>query len=87
MSGPGLKPGTRIDTPIYLQDVMPTTLELAEGRWLPDVVVRMGIRRLLRQRLREEAKRYAENGTHPAPLVFILRYYYPQLLLFMDKFN
>ena len=27
--GPGAKPGQKIDEPIYLQDVMPTTLELA----------------------------------------------------------
>ncbi len=28
--GPGAKPGQRIDEPIYLQDIMPTTLELAK---------------------------------------------------------
>lgn len=27
--GPDLTPGKRIDTPVYLQDIMPTTLELA----------------------------------------------------------
>jgi len=27
--GPGVKPGSKNDTPIYLQDVMPTTLQLA----------------------------------------------------------
>ena len=37
MSGPGLKPGTRIDTPIYLQDAMATALELA-GAKRPDYV-------------------------------------------------
>ena len=30
VSGPGVKPGTRIKAPIYMQDVMPTTLELAK---------------------------------------------------------
>jgi arylsulfatase A-like enzyme len=30
VSGPGVKPGTRIRAPIYMQDVMPTTLELAK---------------------------------------------------------
>ncbi len=30
VSGPGVKPGTRSTTPIYMQDVMPTTLELAK---------------------------------------------------------
>lgn len=30
VKGPGVKPGARIDEPIYLQDVMPTTLELAK---------------------------------------------------------
>ncbi|MEE2885910.1 MAG: sulfatase-like hydrolase/transferase [Planctomycetota bacterium] len=30
VSGPGVKPGTRSATPIYLQDLMPTTLELAK---------------------------------------------------------
>jgi choline-sulfatase len=30
VTGPGLPGGKRIDTPIYLQDVMPTTLELAQ---------------------------------------------------------
>ncbi|MCF7848284.1 MAG: sulfatase-like hydrolase/transferase [Kiritimatiellales bacterium] len=29
INGPGVKAGKRIDAPIYLQDVMPTTLELA----------------------------------------------------------
>lgn len=29
--GPGVKPGQTIATPIYLQDVMPTTLEVARG--------------------------------------------------------
>jgi len=29
MSGPGMPAGTKIDTPVYLQDVMPTVLELA----------------------------------------------------------
>ena len=29
VAGPGLPAGEKIDTPIYLQDVMPTTLELA----------------------------------------------------------
>lgn len=29
IAGPDVKPGLKIDTPIYLQDVMPTTLELA----------------------------------------------------------
>jgi len=29
VSGPGIKGGEQIETPIYLQDVMPTTLELA----------------------------------------------------------
>ena len=28
VAGPGVKPGSKNDTPIYLQDVMPTTLEL-----------------------------------------------------------
>jgi len=27
--GPGIEPGRQIDTPVYLQDIMPTTLELA----------------------------------------------------------
>ncbi|MCA9054133.1 MAG: sulfatase-like hydrolase/transferase [Planctomycetaceae bacterium] len=35
--GPGVEPGRRITTPIYLQDVMPTTLELA-GVERPDHV-------------------------------------------------
>ncbi|OYP36574.1 sulfatase-like hydrolase/transferase [Rhodopirellula sp. MGV] len=35
--GPGVAPGKRIDAPIYLQDVMPTTLELA-GVARPDHV-------------------------------------------------
>ena len=29
IDGPGIKPGMKIDTPVYLQDVMPTILELA----------------------------------------------------------
>ncbi len=29
VSGPGVEPGTRIDAPIYYQDVVPTTIELA----------------------------------------------------------
>lgn len=29
MAGPGVKPGAKIDSPIYLQDVMPTSLEAA----------------------------------------------------------
>jgi choline-sulfatase len=35
--GPGIKPGSKIDTPIYLQDLMPTTLELT-GATVPDYV-------------------------------------------------
>ena len=35
--GPGVKAGAQIDTPIYLQDVMPTSLELA-GVELPEQV-------------------------------------------------
>jgi len=35
--GPGVKAGAQIDTPIYLQDVMPTSLELA-GVKLPEQV-------------------------------------------------
>ncbi len=35
--GPGVKPGTTIDTPIYLQDVMPTTLEIADAASTKDV--------------------------------------------------
>jgi arylsulfatase A-like enzyme len=37
MVGPGVKAGAQIDTPIYLQDVMPTSLELA-GVELPEQV-------------------------------------------------
>jgi choline-sulfatase len=32
MSGPGIRPGTRITTPIYLQDAMATSLELAGAK-------------------------------------------------------
>lgn len=35
--GPNLPKGERIDTPVYLQDVMPTTLEIA-GRDVPEHV-------------------------------------------------
>lgn len=35
IAGPGIPAGRRIDAPIYLQDIMPTTLELA-GAALPD---------------------------------------------------
>ncbi len=34
-----------------------TLIELAEKRWLPDPVIRLGMRRLLRQRLTEEERR------------------------------
>ncbi len=37
ISGPGIKGGTRFETPIYLQDAMPTALELA-GAPIPDYV-------------------------------------------------
>lgn len=37
MAGPGIEQGKQIDSPIYLQDVMPTTLELA-GLPIPDFV-------------------------------------------------
>jgi len=37
MDGPGIEKGTKIDTPIYLQDVMPTTLALA-GEKIPEFV-------------------------------------------------
>ena len=36
ITGPGIKPG-KIDTPVYLQDIMPTTLELA-GAEIPSQV-------------------------------------------------
>jgi choline-sulfatase len=35
--GPGIKPGRTVEAPIYLQDIMPTTLELA-GAEVPDHV-------------------------------------------------
>jgi choline-sulfatase len=44
--GPGIKPASRIDTPIYLQDLMPTTLELA-GVSVPDYVEFKSLRPLL----------------------------------------
>ncbi|VGO15386.1 Arylsulfatase [Pontiella desulfatans] len=37
MVGPGIEAGTKVGTPIYLQDVVPTTLELA-GKEIPDYV-------------------------------------------------
>ena len=37
MDGPGIEKGSKIDTPIYLQDVMPTTLALA-GERIPEFV-------------------------------------------------
>ena len=37
VAGPGIKAGRRIDAPIYLQDVMPTTLDLA-GLTVPEYV-------------------------------------------------
>ncbi|BCX46919.1 choline-sulfatase [Haloferula helveola] len=37
VAGPGVKAGGKIDAPIYLQDIMPTTLELA-GAEVPDSV-------------------------------------------------
>ena len=44
--GPGIKPESKIDTPIYLQDVMPTTLELA-GASVPDFVEFKSLKPLL----------------------------------------
>ncbi len=37
LSGPGIPKGRRIETPVYLQDIMPTTLEIA-GSPIPDYV-------------------------------------------------
>ena len=45
--GPGVQTGRRIDTPIYLQDIMPTTLELA-GIEKPDHVQFRSLLPLLR---------------------------------------
>lgn len=37
INGPGIEAGKRIDTPIYLQDIMPTTLRWAEAE-VPDTI-------------------------------------------------
>jgi choline-sulfatase len=37
MSGPGVPVGKRIDAPIYLQDIVPTTLELAGDKKIDDL--------------------------------------------------
>ncbi len=47
VAGPGVEAGRRIDTPIYLQDAMPTSLELA-GAPVPDFVEFKSIVPLLR---------------------------------------
>ncbi|VGO18680.1 sulfatase-like hydrolase/transferase [Pontiella sulfatireligans] len=44
--GPGIKPGSKVETSIYLQDVMPTTLELA-GAPVPDFVEFKSLKPLL----------------------------------------
>ncbi len=40
VAGPGLPPGKKIDTPVYLQDIMPTSLELAQVSIPPHVEFR-----------------------------------------------
>lgn len=45
------EPGNRRKSPLW--DFLRTALNAAEKGWLPDAVVRMGIRRLLRERLRQ----------------------------------
>jgi len=37
VAGPGIPPGKVIDTPVYLQDIMPTSLEIA-GMEVPDCI-------------------------------------------------
>jgi len=47
VSGPGVEPGTRIHAPIYYQDIVPTTLELA-GKKVPEHVEFRSVLPLLR---------------------------------------
>lgn len=53
--GPGVKPGLKIDTPIYLQDIMPTSLQLA-GASVPDDVDFQSLLPLLRGETGEHYK-------------------------------
>ena len=53
--GPGVKPGLKIDTPIYLQDIMPTSLQLA-GASVPDDVDFQSLLPLLRGKTGEHYK-------------------------------
>jgi len=46
LTGPGVPEGQRIDTPVYLQDIVPTTLEWA-GAAVPDFVEYESLRPLL----------------------------------------
>jgi arylsulfatase A-like enzyme len=51
IAGPGIPEGETLDTPIYIQDVMPTTLELA-GAPIPDYVEFRSVLPLIRGEVR-----------------------------------
>ncbi|HLB73734.1 MAG TPA: sulfatase/phosphatase domain-containing protein, partial [Sedimentisphaerales bacterium] len=51
VAGPGIKKNKKIDTPVYLQDIMPSTLELA-GVEKPDYVQFNSLMPLIRGRAR-----------------------------------
>ena len=53
--GPGVKPGERIAAPIYLQDIMPTALELAEAS-IPERVEFNSLLPLLNGKKKEQYK-------------------------------
>lgn len=55
IAGPGIPAGRTIDTPVYLQDVLPTTLELA-GAPVPEYIQFKSLLPLIRER---EAESYA----------------------------
>lgn len=62
--GPGIPAGRRIDTPVYLQDIMPTTLELA-GVEIPSHVEYKSLLPLIRgERQRQYAAIYGAYQTN-----------------------
>ena len=47
-----------------------TLIQMAERRWLPDPVIRMGMRRLLKERLEQE--HHLTGGDHAAAVDALL---------------